>query len=135
MTDVLFRLSLATIIVAMTYGLYVGINLTIKFEPPEKPMAERLHPTFSEMSFVFVSWLCFLLLVNMRLLLLVSFVVGQASLYTISPEVKFGQYIFPTYVMIAGNCLYLMMLYFFFAGEKWSSGSLEGASEKYSKHD
>lgn len=133
MLDFLFRFALVGVLIIMTYALFGALNVTPDFQYPEEPLQKQLHTLYPEILFVGLSWLCFVFLINLRLTLLIGFIAGQSSLYFLTETVVFNEKTFPIFVLIGANCLFLLLLYFYFASERWGSGSLEGEYEEYTR--
>jgi hypothetical protein len=135
MIDGLFRLLLIVLLVAGTYALYGLLNEPgiITFSSPT--VEGELHALYPEILFLFVGWILFLFMIHLRLSLLLGLVGGQALLVQPYSTVRILGDFYPIYALIAVNCLYLLMLYFYFTSEQWASGSLEDANEVYKRND
>lgn len=131
MLDFLFRFSVLLLIIAGIYFLFMSINVPLSLEKPQGVPESARFAAYPTIIFAVVAWFSFLILVPFRQTLLVGFILGQGSLYLIAPEYHLMQYKVPYYVLIAGNGIYVLLLYFMFNYEKWKSGSLEGAAEEY----
>lgn len=109
-----------------TYFLYLYSPMI--WTPPDS--GEGFNVTAAEILFIVISWLIFLLGVQMRLLNLISLLTGQIGLLYIPwPLVSFG-YELPNYALIGINGFYMLILYFAFSTEKWAPYSVEDELEE-----
>lgn len=135
MLDVLFRLFLIGLLVTGTYALFGLMNESSTLTFSSSTVEGELQPLYPELVFLVVSWLLFLLLSHLRLTLLVGLVGGQVSLLEAFGTVHVQGASYPIYGLIVLNSFFLLVFYFYFASERWSSGSLKDASDVYKRND
>ncbi len=135
MSDVLFRLLLIAVLITGTYALFILINSAGTITFSKLSVEGALSIPYPELVFLFGSWLLFLIVSHLRMTLLIGLVGGQALLLQPFSTAHIQGYEFPIYSVITVNCLYLLILYFYFSSDRWGSGSLKDANEMYKRNN